>query len=158
MVSAFSQLRKTRQAIASLPTTGGGHEKQATSRFLATGASRGVAHHFTTGAFPSRAAAGDGGSANGPALLIEQMTTKVRRGEELLLCNHFFTLTVTNIVLLPSKRLPPKMCVTITKDNTLSPPHRYARDSGLSLWMLWTTPAMQDISGTISLKEDYKCF
>mmetsp|Transcript_13782 Transcript_13782/g.22543 ORF Transcript_13782/g.22543 Transcript_13782/m.22543 type:complete len:158 (-) Transcript_13782:1388-1861(-) len=80
LVSAFSQLRKTRQAIASLPTTGGGHEKQATNRFLATGASRGVAHHFTTGAFPSRAAAGDGGSANGPALLIEQMTTKIREG------------------------------------------------------------------------------
>jgi hypothetical protein len=78
--SAFSQLGKARQAGALLPTRGYQQQHLSTSnRFLAgASASRGVvAHQFTTGAFPSRAAAGDGGGASGPELLIEGMKLKV---------------------------------------------------------------------------------
>ena len=73
--SAFHQVGK---AGALLHSHYHGSQQQLTSsnRFLAgTVASRGLAHRFITGAFPTQAAAGDGGSAVG--ILVDQMKQKV---------------------------------------------------------------------------------
>lgn len=77
---AFSQLGKARQAGALPPAHGYQKQPTAINRFLAgASASPGVAHQFTTGASPFRAAMGDGGSESG--LLIDQMKLKVGANE-----------------------------------------------------------------------------
>ena len=75
-VAAFSQFGKARR-----PGLLSSHTTSSSNRHLASACvPRGLAQHFTTGAFPSQAATGVGGGAggSGPSALIEQMTQKVR--------------------------------------------------------------------------------